>query len=384
VAEAVAPVPAEAEDLYDLAPSFEPPKPVHKPVRPPVAAPVTSVPAKTSKSARPAVAPAAAGSLAGGAALAAAPVLGYRRTKDPGEKNHFTHDTLMDVRRDVYVPVTLLLAGLAMSVAYYAIHYHLPAAGVALTLLGVSAMTAFKVVLLIAFAFVISGPIGVSFGGIWTAVLKLAAIAVFSDGVTTWVDAAMSKLGAGGMELVISFPIALGIYWLLLIYLFSMDAGDSWIVVILLAVFDTIVRWAILLLLLRAVLSLGGVAGSAIAGTAASSNSTAVRLQDLQDANLLKEAHAYYTTEHHIGPLQPECEAWYAAGAKHVWYEVSRDINGKMTVGLIDVELPTDPAKRAQCYKILNDFYAARKEQFGSMKVVDKGEPYLEVWVPHF
>ena len=87
---------------------------------------------------------------------------------------------------------------------------------------------------------------GLAFGGIWTATLKLAAIAVFCDGVTTWVDAGVMKIsgGFGGNMMgygVMSFPVALGLYWVLLIYLFSMDSGDSWMVVMLLSVFDRIV-----------------------------------------------------------------------------------------------------------------------------------------------
>src|SRR5439155_16399317 len=164
--------------------------------------------------------------------------------------------------RDVYVPAALFVLGMLIYVGYYAIRYQLGGTGVAFVALGLGIMTAFKAAMLIGFALVVAGPLGVSFGGPATAALKLAALAVFTDGVITWVDAGTAKLagGTGAFEGLLSFPVALACYWLLLIYLFSMDPGDSWIVVILLAVFDFIVRWVILLLLLKIVLGWGGAA----------------------------------------------------------------------------------------------------------------------------
>jgi len=359
--------PEPVEDMYDLAPDDEPPKRVHK----------VTVPAGGAVA-------------AAGAGAAAAPVLGYKSGPTKREKERFSTETFIDMKRDAYAPMVLMMIGLALSVIYYAIHYHLGGTGIIFATLGVSAMTLVKAVLLIGFALVIAGPVGVGFGGVWTAALKLAAIAVFCDGVTTWVDAGVAKMGAGGMQSIISFPVALGIYWMLLIYLFSMDPGDSWLVVMLLTVFDTFVRWGVLLLLLNAVLSLSGAAVPAstkLAGAAPEpAAEMATRIQELEEDGSLREAHEYYTTQNHVGQLREQCEAWYAAGAKHVWYVVSSDINGRLTVLQIYVELPAEKAQREAIFKILNDYNVAyfkvRNSPYVPEPEKDTGLPYLPVGVP--
>src|SRR5205814_9731387 len=101
-------------------------------------------------------------------------------------------DVTMDMTTDVYAPVAFLLAGLTFYVGYYAFHYHMTPAGVAATTVGLSIMTAIKATFLIGFALVAAGPLGVSFGNPATAILKLAAMAAFNDGVTTWVDAGVA------------------------------------------------------------------------------------------------------------------------------------------------------------------------------------------------
>lgn len=353
------------EETYDLVPSYEPPKPAKKATIPTAAIPAKSKPA----------------ALASGGG-AASPVLGYRQPSTKNKENdHFNLDTLMDMKRDVYTPIVFLIMGMFLSVSYYAVHHHMNMTGVAVTTLGVSGMMLFKTVLLVGFALITAGPLGVSYGGIWTGILKLAAISVFSDGVVTWVEAGLEKGGAGGLSMLISYPVSIGVYWLLLIYLFSMEPGDSWMVVVLLSAFARIVQWVILFLLLNAVLNLSGsgiVSGGSSVNLSTADGEIATEISELDDSGNLFE-YGKYKNDGHVLPMQEACDGMYAAGAKNIWYSVSRDINGKLTPTGIYVELPDDKTKRAGVYKSLNDFYFKRDSEMKKPIYVDAGSKYLKV-----
>ncbi len=201
-----------------------------------------------------------------------------------------------------------LRRGLIIYVMYYAVHYHMGTAGIAATSFALGLLTSFKALMLIGFALVVAGPLGVSFGGIWTAILKLAAIAVFCDGCTVWVEAFVEKFSAGFGGAMISFPVAIGIYWSLLIYLFSMDPGDSWMVVVILSIFDRIVRFVLLMILVALLPSLGSPSGMPTATGAGSSAVTAsgalaARVGELKDNDRLIEAKKYISDGHLSGLL---------------------------------------------------------------------------------
>jgi hypothetical protein len=276
---------------------------------------------------------------------------------------------MMDPKRDLYVPVGLLIGGLLIYVLYYAVAYHMSAGGIALAAMGLSVMTAFKAVLLIIFAMIIAGPLGVSFGGIWTAALKLAAIAVFSDGATTWVDALVGKFagGHGAFDGIISFPVALGIYWGLLIYLFNMDPGDSWMVVIILSIFDGLVRWIMIAVLLSVVMNMGGASGFGGGGSSSSisggTSGNAVTDQDIE----MKEAkedgsmvECVTWSKEHSSLMGNWTTAFYNAGAKGCYFEISRDFNQKPTIVGYVVELPNEKDKRDKVLQVYHDYFKER------------------------
>ena len=313
-------------------------------------------------------------------------VLGYHGRPTPAQKDRFATSNLIDMTRDVYSPTGIFLAGFVLYVGYHAFKYDLSGTGFTLTCLGLGIMTAFKAVLLMVFAALVASPLGVSFGGIWTAALKLAAIAAFNDGAITWVEAGLESAGASGLSGVISFPVSIGIYWALMIYLFSMDSGDSWLVVLVLSVFDNFVRWALLMLLLSSILSWGGVAmvgmggmGAGPAGPGASPEAVKrAEIKELIETKHMHEARAHVANGR-SGIYTDKVEEWYAAGAKNVWYETGmRDINGRSSIVAIVVELPDDPAKRAACYKIVDDIHQLSDPDVPVTPTVDDGEPFLE------
>jgi len=322
------------------------------------------------------------------AARAAIP-LGYQRGPTAREIERSSSRVLIDPRRDYQVTIALLAIGAILYIGYYAIHYSLSPLGIMSTGIGLAVMTVFEMAALIGFAFFIAGPLGVSFGGVGTAMLKLAAIAVFCDGLTTWVDGFVAKYSGGfGAGIfgygVLGFPIALGVYWSLLIYLFDMDPGDSWMVVVILAVFYRILRIVLLLLLLKLILSLGGVAASTVSLPSATSTpadeevSLAEEINDAKEHGMLCEARQFIQDTGR-GQDSPSVEKWYAAGCKNVWYRVTNDADQKAVVYELVMELPTDKDARAKCYEIAKEWYDQFKIFHLPEAVKDKGKPYLEV-----
>ena len=118
--------------------------------------------------------------------------LGYRRGPSAAERAAAARAVTLDPNRDVYAPLAFLLVGMLLHVGYYALRYNLGITGITAVTFGLSIVSAIETALLFVFAISVAGPLGVSFGGIWTALLKLAAIAVFCDGGPT---SSMSHLG---------------------------------------------------------------------------------------------------------------------------------------------------------------------------------------------
>ncbi len=315
--------------------------------------------------------------------------LAYHRAPTASEKEAAASKTHIDSNRDLKVPAALLLIGIVMYVGYYAVHYHLDLFGIFATGLGLTVMTILETAVLICFALAVAGPLGVSFGGFATAILKLAAIVVLCDGVTTWVNGLLARytagIGGGGFMGfgIIGFPVALGVYWTTLTYLFSMDPGDSWMVVILLAVFDWIVRVALIVLLLKMVLGFGGVAGSAIpipsfGGRSAVANPVIDEVNAAKAQNVLHEAKKYVSDNGRRAEAGT-VNAWYDAGAKNVWFQTSRDINGKGDAFQMVVELPDDKPGRAKCYGIAKAYCDSNQIYYDPAAMQDHGDQYLIV-----
>jgi hypothetical protein len=360
----------EAEgDIYDIAEEESPPpRKVVKPVVALAGAPALAV---------------------AGTAAASAGTLAYQRGPTQREKDRFSQTNLMHMPHDVYVPVGLLIAGMLLYAAYFSTAYHLSSHAAGIAFVGVGMLTAFKTVLLIVFALMIAGPAGVSFGGLWTAILKLAAVAVFCDGVASWVDYAVQRAsGAPRMSGpfgfgIIGFPVALLIYWTLYVYLFGMDWHESWIVIRFLSIFDRLVRWGLFFLLLSWFVHGIPVVGSrapAVANTAAaSSDPLSAHVQDLKDTDSLIEARKYIA-DGHQAVLSKPVDDWYAAGCTNVWFEIGHaDINGRSNALGVIVELPADKPSRAKCLDVLKAYYDGIQIPCDPAEMKDSGQAYLQV-----
>jgi hypothetical protein len=368
--------PPEPEDdgLYDLADAAAdaqkavsklPPKIVEAPV-----AATSAAPARTSRGGVP---------------------LEYRRARTAHELERDPARTIFDVKRDLYVPVVLIVVGAFLYIGYYAIEYHLGTSAFVSTGMGLAIMTLLETVILVGFALFIANPLGVSFGPVGSAILKLAAIAILCDGITTWVDGMVGKYTGGfGNSIfgfgMIGFPIALAVYWGALIYLFSMDHGDSWTVVAILSVFYRIVRIVLLFLLLNFFLHFGGIAvtlPSAGGGSVApvSADPVSDEVDRATALNLMKEARQY------VIDFSRRAEAsmvsgLYDAGSKNVWFMLDRDLTGKTHPLCIVDELPNDKTHRAKCFDIAKSYFDENKLYYDPATFQDTGQRYLMINLP--
>jgi hypothetical protein len=335
--------------------------------------------------------PVAAAAVPAAALSRSAIPLAYRRAPTAADTRRAAESSHIDKNRDVKVPLGLMTAGAVLYLAYYGIHYGLGIAPLIGISIGLIIMTILETIVLFGFGLAVAGPLSVNFGGIGTALLKFAAIAMFCDGVTTWVDGLMATwtggIGGGGLLGfgVIGLPVALGVYWVTMTYLFSMDPGDAWLVVIILSIFYRILRVVLIILLLKLILSLGGVAASHIAipgaGAGVTSNPVIDAVNQAKSQNLLHEARKY-ASDFGLTAYKSSIEGWYGAGAKNVWFETSRDINGKGDAFQLVVELPDDSTSRGKCYDVLKKYYNDMGQGYMVQSVQDSGDPYMLVPLP--
>jgi hypothetical protein len=368
----------EQEHVYDIAPGQGDPKPAAAPRAPRVPlAPLRKKEKPVEETYRTAP------------VVAAAPqTLAYQNGPTQKQVERASKETVLDMMRDIYAPATLIVMGLLISVCYSATRYHGNAGAIVAGLFSISVLTAIKTVLLIGFAFVVAGPLGVSFGGLGTAALKLAAIAIFVESTCLWVDWGADKLGGVAFRSIsgwgiLSFPLALGIYWMLLIYLFSMDSGDSWTVVVLLSVFDRFTKMILFLVVLQLLFS-----ASPLLNQAANAASKAPQtpqsakmyqeIDDLKDSGHLLEARAFIK-DGHQSVMTGTVDDWYKSGCQNVWFEVSGFMGSKPVAEQVIVELPSDKDARAKCYQILSTYY----KNIGAtgMAGTDTGDPFLFVMI---
>jgi hypothetical protein len=299
-------------------------------------------------------------------------------------------DVLIDKNRDIIAPVVLSLVGALLLIGFYEFRYNLPVAALGTISIVLSISIAVESVILLVLGLIIAGPLGVSFGDIRTAWYKFAAIVIFADATGALTNAWIARIAPGfgsgilGFSL-IGLPVAAAVYWTTMTYLFSMDPNDSWLAVCVLAVLYRVSSVVLLVLLLAIFLRHSGVAGAATGlpsfGGAPPPDPLVDEIEHAKDLGLLEEARQYIA-KRSMFTDRVYVEGWYAAGAKNVWYEVSRDFNGHGTPFRMVVELPADAAARATCFQIAGTYFDDRHMGFMKSLLHDTGQPYLLVHMP--
>lgn len=363
---------AEEDDLYGLAEDALPPATaVARPL--PASAPVTQ----------------SAGVGAGVGAI------GYRSalTKENTKQDRFSFDAMTHPPRDLYIPVALLILGL-LGILAWAMSWGAGPGLVAVVSLITGAATLVKTAVMIGLAFVFAPMLGVSFGDARTAVLKFAAIIVFTDAVGLWFDELIElaggrpsgRRGRGSIFWLEMFLIA-GLISAMCYYLFDMDSEETGMFAIPFAVISRILDWilgivmgAILLGVLSAAATPAATPAPAPAPGAPAAPGGVALQANAQDREIermigsgsrtLTEANEYNQSQPQKSKREPQLVSrFYAAGAKRVYFGLGG--------GTMIVQLPDDPASRAKCFAISDAYHRTTGARSAVPK--EEGQRYVEV-----
>jgi hypothetical protein len=167
--------------------------------------------------------------------IAGVPPIAYRSaaTVQDREADRFSLDRMTHPPRDLYVPVGLLLAGFLALLVWVIVETDLGATGMVIMSVVTGVATLFKLVVLIGIAMIVAPMLGISFGDFRTAVLKFAAIIVFTDAVMIWIQTFMEWGGGApsrrmaGRMIWINLLATAAFISFLCHYLFDMDGEET-------------------------------------------------------------------------------------------------------------------------------------------------------------
>jgi len=164
----------------------------------------------------------------------------------------------VDPLRDRVVPIAMLLVGGILYLVRYGIH---PGFRMSQNLevwwfLGIVILV--KTAVLVGLAFVIAPLVDVGFGRIGTAALKLAAIAVFCDGIVSHTTSHISPKGMMIGYNMFGLALVALMYTIGLCYLFELTVAEAQKVVILLTVVFIAVHALLALNVLHVTITVGG------------------------------------------------------------------------------------------------------------------------------
>ena len=380
----------EPEDLYGFAEDALPATTVARPM--PMPAPVA----------------AAGAAQAGGAAA-----IGYRSapTKENTKQDRFSFDAMTHPPRDLYIPVALLVIGV-LGILAWAISWGAGSGGIIAVSLITGVATLIKTAVLIGLAFIFAPMAGVSFGDARTAILKFAAIIVFTDAVGLWFDELIEMAGgmpsgrrARGRVFWLEMFLIAGLISAMCYYLFDMDSEDTGTFAIPFAVVSRVLDW-ILGLIMGAILAgivsaattappppvaaappAAGAAPAAQAAPAAPGAPTPAappaaagiplqaneRDREIErligmGSRMMTDANEYNQSQPQKSKREPQLvNQFYGAAAKRVYFSGSK----------IVVQLPDDSVNRAQCFAISDKYYQTSGSKGPAPK--ETGQRYLEV-----
>jgi hypothetical protein len=295
-------------------------------------------------------------------------VLGYKSGPSQRDRNRAQErmGSITSLKHDVYLPTGLIVGSFAAYFAWLLIHGNANSTdSLAIYGLIMIALFAVKTVCMIGGAFVVASLASVSFGPFWTAILKLAAVAIAPDVLATIMEEAIAVPGAS----LIAAGASLLFYWFLVSLLFRMDAGEAWTVVVLFGFLRWILDFAITMFLVGMLFSGSSVGGSAMNSAAKGAMTVAAsteamafdeKVESWKENDTMVEALDYITQKGRQSGMTDTVKALYAAGAKNVWFSVSKDINGKMEPLELVAEWPRDSKKRADMNKAIADRMKAK------------------------
>jgi len=323
----------------------------------------------------------------------------YQHTtpRDKREAERFTYDDLTDPVRDLYVPVGLLVAGFFGAIAWAIYHFSGKTSGMVAVTVLLGTTTVVKTAVMVGLAIIVAPKMGISFGTLWTGVMKFAGILIFTDMALLWVNSLIGSIGgAGGRTMYvpgtfrINLLLATGLITVSSFYLFDMDGSETGMFALPMALVSRVVDFVVYMIILgvlHGIVTAAGARGArpsaisistsgnagAVATTqqqtvgSSSSAATATPVATQLDTEIQRriqrgkggiregrdwELHQIVedrATKHLI-------EDMYNAGAMKV--HIDSLLSGGLTPALAYIELPTDPARRGACTEVAKKYYA--------------------------
>lgn len=303
--------------------------------------------------------------------------IAYQSAAPSREDTRFSFDNLVEKKRDIYVPTLVLTLGVIGLLAWAVVEAQASFFGIALFGFFILLKTLIKTVILVGLAIIVAPAAGLSFGGLWSAILKLAAIVVFADALLMWFEAILEHLGAipsgtptfgrrNGWWLIglMKTLLTAAFIGIQLRFMFDMDSEEVGIIAVPMAFINRILDfllWIGLGLLLQALLApavpaatpaappAGGSSAAASAAPAAPPPTREQTEAAEADAAIKQKLTHNRLTEGRewssrlISDRQKRAarfiEELYAAGATRVWVD-------PLARNMLYIELPKDPAAR--------------------------------------
>ncbi|HTW93909.1 MAG TPA: hypothetical protein VMD30_03880 [Tepidisphaeraceae bacterium] len=360
------PEPASEEALYELA---EPAADDAKPIRPP------PLPAMAVAAAAP----------AGGLAP-----LQYQSGPTARQAGRAQKDLLVDKIRDRHVPTAVLVTGAILFALFVAQHSRFGRAEMGIGMAVFTCLALFETTVVVIFAFMIADPMGISFGTLWTAVLKLGALVVFCEAVTAWLDSMGGGFTFGFYVLSVNLLVAMAILWVGMCYFFEMDAAEAKWVVILLALGYRFLQIALFVAVVIIISKMTGALPPPIVRSSAfytppppppPPSPTMELLYLTGKHGELTEA-GQWAYQQKMALDATFIKAWYAAGASNVQVHLIPVGFAHTGADYLVITLPSTKSGRARCYDLARDYYAKAGLLGPPELLKDVGDKFLVVLLP--
>jgi hypothetical protein len=319
---------------------------------------------------------------------------------EPSARSDF--DSFYSKPRDFYFPTAALAIGF-IALLIWAISSGASGAGLFLFTGYVTIATLIKTAVMIGAAFVIAPMAGVSFGGVWTAILKLAAIVVVTDAAMFWLQEIMVATGAVSPSgrsprgtMLVNLLLAGTIIAILLKIFFDMDRDEVGMIATPLAILNRVLNFVMMLVLLGIVAALQAPPTTPAPATPTAAPTTAtptlppappqVSQADTAIADAIKvkahieEALGYYERSLGKRTHRDFVRELYGLGARKVYFR--KDL--KTTVGPVGVivELPEASDQRAAILKRIISFIETNKLSSDPSQLRERSQRFVDFALP--
>jgi hypothetical protein len=276
-----------------------------------------------------------------------------------------------------------------------------------------SIATLIKTAVMIGVAFAAASMFGVSFGHLWTAVLKLGAMVVVTDAALYWLETFMISVGATpitireiGAVIIVHVMAASFVIVIFLFFFFDMERSELGKLALVMAILSRILNLVIMLVLAVIVAGVAGALAASkrmsapppppaatspaptspsattgpsnLGGMLASANDRRISRLIASSSPLLQEARDYYNTTLSKPRFREFVLGLYDKGARRVYIERG----GGVGPAAVIVEMPENTAQRAALAKAIKDFVATEKIDAPPPLFSDNGNRFLEIPLP--